>query len=59
MRRPESGRAISRDQYEVILFDLDGVIPDTASLHAACRSIREVFCKEESDQCGSSPTARV
>jgi beta-phosphoglucomutase-like phosphatase (HAD superfamily) len=43
MRRPESGRAITRDQCDVVLFDLDGVRPDTASLHAACRSIREVF----------------
>ena len=59
MRRPESGRAISRDQCDVVLFDLDGMIPDTASLHAARRSIREVFCKQESDQCVSSPTARV
>ena len=36
MRRPESGRAITRDQYDAVLFDLDGVITDTASLHAAC-----------------------
>jgi beta-phosphoglucomutase-like phosphatase (HAD superfamily) len=36
MRRPRSGRAITRDQYDVVFFDLDGVITDTASLHAAC-----------------------
>jgi beta-phosphoglucomutase family hydrolase len=29
-------RAITRDQYDAVLFDLDGVITDTASLHAAC-----------------------
>jgi beta-phosphoglucomutase family hydrolase len=36
MRQPESKRAISRDQYDAILLDLDGVITDTASVHAAC-----------------------
>jgi beta-phosphoglucomutase family hydrolase len=29
-------RAIDRDRYDAVLFDLDGVITDTASLHAAC-----------------------
>ena len=28
--------AISHDQYDAVLFDLDGVITDTASVHAAC-----------------------
>ena len=28
--------AITRDQYDAVLFDLDGVITDTASMHAAC-----------------------
>ena len=27
---------ITRDRYDAVLFDLDGVITDTASLHAAC-----------------------
>jgi beta-phosphoglucomutase family hydrolase len=31
-----STRAITRDQYDAVLFDLDGVITDTANLHAAC-----------------------
>jgi beta-phosphoglucomutase family hydrolase len=35
MRRPRSRRAITRDRYDAVLFDLDGVITDTASLHAA------------------------
>jgi probable phosphoglycerate mutase len=35
-RRPESRRAITHDQYDAILFDLDGVITDTASIHAHC-----------------------
>ena len=35
MPRPESKR-VNRDQYDAVLFDLDGVITDTASLHATC-----------------------
>ena len=31
-----SKHAITRDRYDAVLFDLDGVITDTASLHAAC-----------------------
>jgi len=30
------GIAITRDQYDAVLFDLDGVITDTANMHAAC-----------------------
>jgi beta-phosphoglucomutase family hydrolase len=36
MRQPESKRAITRNQYDAVLLDLDGVITDTANLHAAC-----------------------
>src|SRR5215510_13980984 len=32
----EPRRAITRERYDAVLFDLDGVITDTASLHAAC-----------------------
>ena len=35
-RRPESKYAITRDQYDAVLLDLDGVITDTASVHATC-----------------------
>ena len=35
-RQKESESAISRDQYDAVLLDLDGVITDTASVHAAC-----------------------
>src|SRR5262249_55664040 len=34
--RAQSRRVITRDQYDAVLFDLDGVITDTANLHAAC-----------------------
>ena len=36
MRQPENKRAITREQFDAVLFDLDGVITDTASLHAVC-----------------------
>jgi len=36
MLQPESKRAFTRDQYDAVLLDLDGVITDTASIHAAC-----------------------
>jgi beta-phosphoglucomutase family hydrolase len=36
MRQPKSRRVITRDRYDAVLFDLDGVITDTANLHAAC-----------------------
>ena len=35
MPQPTS-RRINRDHYDAVLFDLDGVITDTASLHARC-----------------------
>ena len=35
MQQPESKHAITRDQYDAVLLDLDGVITDTASIHAA------------------------
>ena len=36
MPQPERKRTISRDRYDAVLLDLDGVITDTANLHAAC-----------------------
>jgi beta-phosphoglucomutase family hydrolase len=36
MPQPENKHAITRERYDAVLFDLDGVITDTASLHAAC-----------------------
>jgi len=35
-RQQNSKSLISRDQYDAVLLDLDGVITDTASVHAAC-----------------------
>jgi beta-phosphoglucomutase family hydrolase len=36
MQQPDSKRAITRDTYDAVLFDLDGVITDTANIHARC-----------------------
>ena len=36
MQQPENKRAITRTQYDAVLLDMDGVITDTANLHAAC-----------------------
>ncbi len=36
MSQPENRRVITRDRYDAVLLDLDGVITDTANLHAAC-----------------------
>jgi beta-phosphoglucomutase family hydrolase len=36
MPKPKSRRVIARDRYDAVLLDLDGVITDTANLHAAC-----------------------
>ena len=36
MEQPGSSGVISRDKYDAVLLDLDGVITDTANVHAAC-----------------------
>ena len=36
MPQPEAKPSITRGRYDAVLLDLDGVITDTASIHAAC-----------------------
>jgi beta-phosphoglucomutase family hydrolase len=36
MRQPKSSGVITRERYDAVLLDLDGVITDTANIHAAC-----------------------
>lgn len=36
MQEPSRRSPITRDRYDAVLFDLDGVVTDTASIHAAC-----------------------
>ena len=35
-RQAENRGRITRERYDAVLLDLDGVITDTASVHAAC-----------------------
>jgi beta-phosphoglucomutase family hydrolase len=51
MPQPKSGSPITRDQYDAILFDLDGVITNTASLHAACwKDMFDAYLKKRAAQ---------
>lgn len=36
MAQPQGERVVSRTRYDAVLFDLDGVITNTAGIHAAC-----------------------
>ena len=36
MPQPDAQRVVTRDRYDAVLLDLDGVVTDTASIHAAC-----------------------
>ncbi|MGH8586317.1 MAG: hypothetical protein ACREWE_09110 [Gammaproteobacteria bacterium] len=37
--------AVTRDQYDAVLLDLDGVITDTANMHAACwKQMFDAYC---------------
>ena len=53
MQEPLSKCAISRQQYDAVLLDLDGVITDTASLHAACwKQMFDEYLKERATKRG-------
>jgi beta-phosphoglucomutase family hydrolase len=52
MPQPESKR-INRDQYDAVLFDLDGVITDTATLHATCwKKVFDGYLQERARRTG-------
>jgi beta-phosphoglucomutase family hydrolase len=54
-RRPASRRAITHDQYDAILFDLDGVITDTASIHALCwKQMFDEYLRERASRSGEA-----
>ena len=54
-RQPESKRAITRDRYDAVLLDLDGVITDTASVHAACwRQMFDEYLQRRAAQTGEA-----
>jgi beta-phosphoglucomutase family hydrolase len=55
MQQPESEHTITRRQYDAVLFDLDGVITDTARLHAACwKRMFDEYLRERATRSGES-----
>lgn len=54
-RQPEHKYAITRDQYDAVLFDLDGVITDTAGVHAACwKQMFDEYLQKRARQTGEA-----
>ena len=53
-RQSENECAFSRDRYDAVLLDLDGVITDTASVHAACwKQMFDEYLHKRATQRGS------
>src|SRR3974390_2060587 len=54
MPQPKS-KCFSRDQYDAVLFDLDGVITDTANLHATCwKQMFDEYLQKHARQTGEA-----
>jgi beta-phosphoglucomutase family hydrolase len=54
MPRPESKR-VNRGRYDAVLFDLDGVITNTATLHATCwKQMFDEYLRERAEQKGEA-----
>jgi beta-phosphoglucomutase family hydrolase len=55
MLRPKSRCVINREEYDAVLFDLDGVITDTANLHAACwKKMFDEYLQERAARTGEA-----
>ena len=55
MRQRESKREISREKFDAVLLDLDGVITDTASLHAACwKQVFDEYLRKQTARSGET-----
>ena len=55
MRQPNSRRVITREWYDAVLLDLDGVITDTASIHAACwKQMFDEYLQQRATQRGEA-----
>ena len=53
MQQPESKTAITRDTYDAVLLDLDGVITDTATIHATCwKQMFDVYLQQRAAESG-------
>ena len=54
MRQSETKR-VNRDQYDAVLFDLDGVITNTATLHATCwKQMFDEYLRKRAEQRGEA-----
>ena len=54
-RQPESEYPITREQYDAVLLDLDGVITDTANIHAACwKQMFDEYLQKRAAQTGEA-----
>ncbi|MGA7485992.1 MAG: beta-phosphoglucomutase family hydrolase [Xanthobacteraceae bacterium] len=54
MRQPKSKR-VNRDQYDAVLFDLDGVITNTATIHATCwKQMFDEYLRKRAEQKGEA-----
>ena len=54
MPQPKSKR-VNRDQHDAVLFDLDGVITNTATLHATCwKQMFDAYLRERAEQKGEA-----
>jgi beta-phosphoglucomutase family hydrolase len=54
-KQPDSWHVIAPDRYDAVLFDLDGVITDTASVHATCwKRMFDDYLKERASQRGEA-----
>jgi beta-phosphoglucomutase family hydrolase len=54
MRQSETQR-VSRDDYDAVLFDLDGVVTDTASIHARCwKQMFDEYLRKRASQRGEA-----
>jgi len=55
MRQPEGTSMINRDRYDAVLFDLDGVITNTAKVHAACwKKMFDEYLQQRATQRGEA-----
>jgi beta-phosphoglucomutase family hydrolase len=55
MRQPKGKSAINRDRYDAVLFDLDGVITNTAKIHAACwKKMFDEYLQQRATQRGEA-----
>jgi beta-phosphoglucomutase family hydrolase len=55
VRQPNRRRVITREQYDAVLLDLDGVITDTASIHAACwKQMFDEYLRKRATQRGEA-----